>query len=54
MVSAWASSQRLVLGQQAYEAKSNEFTAIPLQLERLALTGALVTTDAMGCQTKIA
>ena len=54
MVSAWASRQRLVLGQQACEAKSNEITAIPLLLERLALTGALVTIDAMGCQTKIA
>jgi predicted transposase YbfD/YdcC len=53
-VSAWASSQRLVLGQQACEAKSNEITAIPILLERLALTGALVTIDAMGCQTKIA
>ena len=54
MVSAWASSQRLVLGQQACEAKSNEITAIPLLLERLTLSGALVTIDAMGCQTKIA
>ena len=54
MVSAWASSQRLVLGQQACEAKSNEITAIPLLLKRLALTGALVTIDAMGTQTKIA
>ena len=54
MVSAWASSQRLVLGQQACEAKSNEITAIPLLLERLAITGALVTIDAMGTQTKIA
>lgn len=53
-VSAWASSQRLVLGQQACGAKSNEITAIPLLLERLALAGALVTTDAMGCQAKIA
>ncbi len=54
MVSAWASSQRLVLGQQACEAKSNEITAIPVLLERLVLTGALVTIDAMGAQTKIA
>ena len=53
-VSAWASSQRLVLGQQASETKSNEITAIPLLLERLALTGALVTIDAMGTQTRIA
>jgi predicted transposase YbfD/YdcC len=43
-----------VLGQEATDAKSNEITAIPLLLERLALTGALVTLDAMGCQTKIA
>ena len=54
MVSAWASRQRLVLGQQACAAKSNEITAIPLLLERLALTGALVTIDAMGTQTRIA
>jgi predicted transposase YbfD/YdcC len=54
LVSAWASRQRLVLGQQACAAKSNEITAIPALLERLALTGALVTIDAMGCQTKIA
>ena len=53
-MSAWASRQRLVLGQQACEQKSNEITAIPLLLERLALNGALVTIDAMGCQTKIA
>jgi predicted transposase YbfD/YdcC len=54
LVSAWASRQRLVLGQQACAEKSNEITAIPLLLERLALHGCLVTIDAMGCQTKIA
>ncbi len=54
MVSAWASRQRLVLGQEATDAKSNEISAIPLLLERLQLTGALVTIDAMGTQTKIA
>ena len=54
LVSAWAARQRLVLGQEATDAKSNEITAIPRLLERLALTGALVTLDAMGCQTKIA
>jgi predicted transposase YbfD/YdcC len=53
-VSAWAARQRLVLGQQATAEKSNEITAIPLLLERLQLTGALVTIDAMGCQTAIA
>jgi len=54
MVSAWATRQRLVLGQEATDAKSNEISAIPLLLERLHLTGALVTIDAMGTQTKIA
>lgn len=54
MVSAWATRQRLVLGQEATDAKSNEITAIPLLLERLELTGALVTIDAMGTQSAIA
>ena len=51
LVSAWASRQRLVLGQEAVAEKSNEIIAIPLLLERLELAGALVTIDAMGCQT---
>lgn len=54
LVSAWATRQRLVLGQQACAEKSNEITAIPALLGRLELTGALVTIDAMGCQTDIA
>jgi predicted transposase YbfD/YdcC len=54
LVSAWASRQRLVLGQEAVDAKSNEIVAIPLPLERLELKGALVTIDAMGTQTDIA
>ena len=54
MVSACATRQRLVLGQQATDVKSNEITAIPLLLERLELAGALVTIDAMGTQAAIA
>lgn len=54
LVSAWASRQRLVLGQEAVDKKSNEIVAIPLLLERLELSGALVTIDAMGCQREIA
>jgi predicted transposase YbfD/YdcC len=42
------------LGQEAVAGKSNEITAIPLLLERLQLAGALVTIDAIGCQTRIA
>jgi predicted transposase YbfD/YdcC len=54
LVSAWATRQRLVLGQEAVDEKSNEIVAIPLLLERLELTGALVTIDAMGTQIDIA
>ncbi|MBM3556388.1 MAG: ISAs1 family transposase [Alphaproteobacteria bacterium] len=54
MVSAWAARQRLVLGQEAVDDKSNEIAAIPRLLERLELTGALVTIDAMGTQAEIA
>lgn len=54
LVSAWASRQRLVLGQEAVADKSNEITAIPLLLSRLQLTGALVTIDAIGTQDDIA
>ena len=43
-----------MLGQQATGPKSNEINAIPLLLERLHLTGARVTIDAMGTRTKIA
>lgn len=54
MVSAWASANRLVLGQLKTDEKSNEITAIPQLLKLLALKGCIVTIDAMGCQTNIA
>lgn len=54
MVSAWASANRLVLGQVKVDEKSNEITAIPALLKLLVLQGCLVTIDAMGCQTEIA
>ena len=54
MVSAWAVNNRVVLGQRATEAKSNEITAIPQLLETLMLRGCIVTIDAMGCQKAIA
>ena len=54
MVSAWATANRVVLGQVATDAKSNEITAIPQLLALLLLKGCIVTIDAMGCQTKIA
>ena len=54
MVSAWASVNNIVLGQQKVDSKSNEITAIPALLEVLALKGCIVTIDAMGCQKTIA
>src|SRR3954447_4051718 len=51
MVSAWACGSGLVLGQLAVDDKSNEITALPTLLRLLALDGATVTIDAMGCQT---
>jgi predicted transposase YbfD/YdcC len=54
MVSAFAARQRLVLGQVKVAEKSNEIVAIPALLEMLAIEGAIVTIDAMGCQRDIA
>ena len=54
MVSAWAESNGLVLGQRKVDHKSNEITAIPKLLDALELAGTVVTIDAMGCQREIA
>jgi predicted transposase YbfD/YdcC len=54
MVSAWATANHISLGQVVVDEKSNEITAIPKLLEMLALSGCLVTIDAMGCQVEIA
>ncbi len=56
LVSAWASQERLVLGQVkvAHQVKvaqeSNEITAVPALLDLLSLEGVTVTVDAMHCQ----
>lgn len=54
MVSAWATANHISLGQVVTEAKSNEIAAIPKLLELIEISGALVTIDALGCQTEIA
>jgi predicted transposase YbfD/YdcC len=54
LVSAFATTRRLVLGQEATDEKSNEITAIPALVERIDLEGALVSIDAMGCNPNIA
>lgn len=54
LVSAWATTQNLLLGQVQTAEKSNEITAIPQLLKMVDLTGSIVTIDAMGCQSSIA
>jgi predicted transposase YbfD/YdcC len=58
VVSAFATHERLVLGQEAVDEKANELIAIPAVLDRLAeagsLAGAVVTIDAIACNPAIA
>jgi predicted transposase YbfD/YdcC len=54
MVSAWATANRISLGQVVVDRKSNEITAIPELLTILELVGCIVTIDAMGTQKEIA
>lgn len=54
MVSAWAEENEIVLGQRKVDKKSNEITAIPELLKLLAISGCIVTIDAIGTQTQIA
>lgn len=54
MVSAFATSAKLILGQQKVAEKSNEITAIPALLKLLDISGHIITIDAMGCQREIA
>ena len=54
LVTAWATANGVVLGQEAVAAKSNEITAIPELLKTLHLKGALVTIDAAGTHVEIA
>lgn len=54
VVSAWATQRGISLGQVAVDGKSNEITAIPQLLDQIALTNAVITIDAAGCQKGIA
>jgi predicted transposase YbfD/YdcC len=54
MVSAWASSARLVLGAVKVNEKSNEITAVPLLLAAMDLEGCIITADALNTQKSIA
>lgn len=54
LVSAWATTNRLTLGQVSVPEGSNEIAVIPELLSMLELKGALVSYDAAGCQQSIA
>ncbi|MDR3342779.1 MAG: ISAs1 family transposase, partial [Treponema sp.] len=54
IVSVYATGNRLTLAQVKTDEKSNEITAKHEVLALVALKGAIVTIDAMGCQYKIA
>ena len=54
VVSAWASENKILLGQVKTNEKSNEITAIPELLDVIDVAGSIVTIDAMGCQQEIA
>ncbi|MCE5294630.1 MAG: ISAs1 family transposase [Chlamydiales bacterium] len=53
MVSAWGANSNFTLAQVKVDTKSNEITAIPKLLDMMNIEGAVVTIDAMGCQTAI-
>ena len=53
-VNAWSTEAGICLGQLKTDDKSNEITAVPDLLKKLAITDCLVTADAMSCQKKIA
>ncbi len=54
MVSAWASANRLILGQTKVDERSNEITAVPKLLSTLDVSGCTVTIDAMRYQKETA
>jgi predicted transposase YbfD/YdcC len=54
LVSAWATERGVVLGQAAVADHANELEALPTLLDAVALAGAVVTIDAIGCQTDLA
>lgn len=54
LVSAWATRNRLTLGQVKVDEKSNEITAVPELLNLLEIKGCLVTVDALNTQKEIA
>jgi hypothetical protein len=53
LVSAWTVENEIVLRQRKVDEKSNEITVIPELLKLLAISGCIVTIDAIGTQTNV-
>jgi len=52
IVSAWCSTNQLVLSQEKVDSKSNEITALPRLISLLDLKNRIVTIDAMGAHER--
>jgi predicted transposase YbfD/YdcC len=54
MMGAWASQNKLLLGQLKVDEKTNEMIVMPQLLEILNIKGCIVTADALNCQKAVA
>src|ERR1035437_613889 len=54
LVNAWASENKLVLGQFKTSGKGHEIAGIKELLSMLAIKGSIISIDALGCQKEIA
>jgi len=54
VLSAFLTDNQVVIGEEIVDEKSNEIAAIPQLLDSINITGATITIDAIGTQTKIA
>jgi predicted transposase YbfD/YdcC len=54
ILNAWVAENRICVGQQRVDDKSNEITAIPALINQLDIKEAVVSIDAIGCQRGIA
>ena len=54
MMGAWASQNKLLLGQLKVDEKTNKIIVVSQLLEILSIKGCVVTADALNCQKAIA
>jgi len=54
VVSLWLEEEKLSFAQLKVREKSNEITAIPELLDKVAIKGSIISIDAIACQKEIA